>query len=193
MQKITEIPEKFTTKQKSRVNGVVIETTQNRSRFRRVDFVEGGARFGHYLLDRLCLMFFSVIFGVFLGILLALTGHTSFLDDKNINFYETIFNWVILQPCFYFIFEFSMQATPGKAILKRVVIDEYGNKPTAKQLFIRSVARAVPFEPFSCFNTLGWHDSWSKTYVIRKKDLEELKLFQKINQLDSPISEIPEA
>ena len=51
---------------------------------------------------------------------------------------------------YFFLFEDWLQATPGKLITKTVVIDEYGQKPQRKQLVIRSFARLVPFEAFSC-------------------------------------------
>ncbi len=190
MQKITEIKEVYTTRKRTNVNGTIVESTENRSRFRTVEFVDGAARFGHYLIDRICLYLFSWLFGLLLGVVLALTRQLSTFDPSEFYYYDVILYWVILRPGFYFLFEYSMQATPGKGLLKRVVIDEYGNKPSAKQIFIRTVSRMVPFESLSCLDTLGWHDKWSKTYVIRKKDLESLKLFQQINTLDLPVSPI---
>jgi hypothetical protein len=60
-----------------------------------------------------------------------------------------------------------------------------------KQFFIRSISRASPFEPLSCFGTLGWHDTASDTFVIRKKDLEELKLSLQIAQFDMNLKSEP--
>lgn len=185
MQKITEIRESYTATRKSRVNGVVTENQQTLTRYRTVYYVEGGARFGHFMLDRICIFVMQLMLGAMLGVVLGLTGTTSILENSSFGIYETLFNWFILQPAFYFLFEYGMQATPGKAILKRVVVDEYGNKPGAKAIFIRSISRAIPFEAFSCLATLGWHDTLSKTFVIRKKDLEDLKLFQKIDTFDT--------
>jgi hypothetical protein len=62
------------------------------------------------------------------------------------------------------------------------VVDEYGEKPTFSQIVGRSFARIVPFEVFSCLGATGWHDDWSKTYVIRKKDLHELKLLISVQE-----------
>lgn len=185
MQKLTEIKESYTTQKRIRENGSVTTVPQNMTRFRSVPFVEGGARFGHFILDRIGLVLFSTVVGAGLGIVLVITHQTDFVQNSYFDLYERLFNWFILQPFYYFIFELGMQSTPGKVIMKRVVVDEYGNKPTTRQIFIRSIARTVPFEPFSCLNTLGWHDAWSKTFVIRKKDLEELRLLQKINTIDT--------
>jgi hypothetical protein len=42
----------------------------------------------------------------------------------------------------------------------------------------------VPLEIFSCLSPRGWHDTWSRTFVLRKKDLKELRLLQKINNVN---------
>lgn len=185
MQKITEIRETYTAIRKSRVDGIVTENQQTLTRYREVNYVTGWARLGHYLLDFLFMLVLQVMVGAILGVILALTGNIDFIQDPNFSIYERLFNWLILQPAFYFLFEFSMQASPGKAILKRVVVDEYGNKPSNKAIFIRSISRSIPFDALSCLATLGWHDTISKTFVIRKKDLEDLKLFQKIDTFDT--------
>lgn len=84
-----------------------------------------------------------------------------------------------------------MQATPAKAILKRVVVDEYGNKPSFRHIFIRSVSRIFPLDSITCLAKLGCHDEWSKTFIIRKKDLAKLKLLQKINNIDTTSVSLP--
>ncbi len=183
--------ETYSATRKSRVNGVVTERQETLARYRDVKYVDGGARFVHFVLDRLFMLLLQLMVGVVLGIILGLTGTVYFLQDPYFKVYEGIFNWFILQPAFYFLFEYAMQATPGKAILKRVVVDEYGNKPSTKAIFIRSMARVIPFEGFSCLATLGWHDTMSNTFVIRKKDLEDLKLFQKIDTFDTATPAAP--
>jgi uncharacterized RDD family membrane protein YckC len=69
-----------------------------------------------------------------------------------------------------------LQSSPAKLILGRIVVNEYGEKPTFKQIVARSYSRIVPFEIFSCLSQFGWHDKWSDTFVLRKKDLIELQL-----------------
>jgi uncharacterized RDD family membrane protein YckC len=68
--------------------------------------------------------------------------------------------------------------TPGKFLTKTVVIDEYANKPDFGTLLLRSFARLVPFEPFSCWGdtySRGWHDKWSNTWVVKEEERDELK------------------
>lgn len=184
MQKITEIKEFYTVKRKEKINGIETEVEKKMSRYKEVKYVEGWARFGHFLLDRVFFFAFVFLFYFGLGVLFAITGNADLIESLGIERYEAIYNWLLLQPFFYFLFEFSMQSSPGKAILKRIVVDEYGNKPSTKQIFIRSISRAVPFDALSCLGGTGWHDNWSNTFVIRKKDLAELKLVQQINSVD---------
>jgi uncharacterized RDD family membrane protein YckC len=183
VQKITEIKESYTVKRREKVNGEEKFVEKTFTRFKEVRVVEGLPRFGHFLLDRVFFYLFGLLIGVFLGLLVGLTGIEVDFESSEMKIYDSLFSWLILQPLFYFIFEASMQASPAKAILGRIVVDEYGNKPTMKQIFIRSISRSVPFEAFSCLGSRGWHDTWSDTFVIRKKDLEELRMLQKIDNI----------
>lgn len=76
---------------------------------------------------------------------------------------------------YYFLFEEWLQATPGKLLTKTVVINEYGQKPTRKELVKRSFARLVPFEAFSCLSGRGWHDRWSNTWVVTREENQQIK------------------
>lgn len=193
LQKITEIRETYTVKARSGTATRPPQPEKTLTRYRKVNYVDGWPRFGHYLLDYLFILIFQVMVGAFLGLILGLTDNADIIDDSGFDIGLRLFNWLILNPFYYFIFEYAMQASPAKAILKRVVVDEYGNKPTAKQILQRSFARIVPFEALSCLSEQGWHDTWSKTIVLRKKDLEELKLLQKVNNIgDTSISLPPE-
>jgi uncharacterized RDD family membrane protein YckC len=183
VQKITEIKETYTVKRKETINGTDTFVEKVFSRSREVPVVEGLPRFGHFLLDRVFFYIFSLLIGVFIGVIIGVTGADIDFETSQMKIYDTLFSWLILQPLFYFIFEASMQSSPAKAILGRIVVDEYGNKPSIKQIFIRSISRSVPFEAFSCLSSRGWHDTWSNTFVLRKKDLNELKLLQKINNI----------
>jgi uncharacterized RDD family membrane protein YckC len=189
MQKLTEIEEQITVKKRQYVDGQETFVETIRSRFREVPFVEGLPRFGHFLIDRVVMTVCSFGIGILLVLLLAFTGNMGFTDDPAFDLFDRLFTWFVIQPAYYFIFEASMQSTPGKALLKRIVVDEYGNKPTTRQILIRSLSRTVPFEIFSCLSPRGWHDTWSNTFVLRKKDLEELRLLQKINKVnEEPIN-----
>jgi len=185
MQKITEIREQITVKRRQYVDGKETFTEEKSWRLRAVPVVEGLARFGHFLIDRVIMWLCSLGVGMLIIMILEFTGSTEILENSFlVDLFDTLFPWFVIQPAYYFIFEVSIQSTPGKAMLGRVVVDEYGNKPGSRQILIRSLSRTVPFEIFSCLSDRGWHDTWSKTFVLRKKDLQELRLLQKINNLN---------
>ena len=189
--KITEIRETYTVKSRIKGEGLAIDGTkfENRTsvRFKPVNTVEGSARFWHYILDTIIYYAFAMIVGVPLVLILVFLGvDISVLADESAlgKIIDRLISLLILYPGYYILFESTLQSTPGKLILGRIVVDEYGEKPSFKAIVKRSYIRIIPFETFSCFSGLGWHDSWTETMVIRKKDLEELKLALKVQEFD---------
>ncbi|MBD79952.1 MAG: hypothetical protein CL840_13650 [Crocinitomicaceae bacterium] len=80
-------------------------------------------------------------------------------------------------PVYYIYFETKYRQTPGKMVTDSIVTYADGKAPTTKSVILRTAARYIPFEAFSCLGqpSWGWHDQWTKTYVIKKSDLEKLK------------------
>lgn len=87
---------------------------------------------------------------------------------------------------YYFICEaFCNGRTLGKWITGLKVVDLDGNKPKIGRIAIRTLARLIPFDYLSFFGTDKWsseenldgfwHDSLSKTYVVRVKKIAEYK------------------
>lgn len=76
---------------------------------------------------------------------------------------------------YYLFFEGLFGRTIGKIVTGSVVVDENGLKPSFKIIFIRTLYRLIPFEALSFLSKSAkfWHDSFSKTYVVEKKDLEQ--------------------
>ncbi len=180
--KITEIKEYYTVKRKERNKaGELVDVEKNLYRFKEVNFVTGWPRFGHYLLDRIFYSIAEGLFGLALGVVLGLTGNGDWIEGSG-EIIITLFSYLVLYPGYYLIMEASSQASLAKLILGRVVVDEYGEKPTFNQILARSYSRIVPFEVFSCLGNTGWHDNWSKTYVVRKKDLEDLKVMARLQE-----------
>ncbi len=73
---------------------------------------------------------------------------------------------------FFFILYFlvsestmSSGKTIGKVILRMSVVNEHGEKPSAKRIIIRCVCRFIPFDTFSFLLDWDWHDKLSMTYV----------------------------
>jgi uncharacterized RDD family membrane protein YckC len=114
------------------------------------DFVDAGqgARFVNFILDN---MFRSAL----------AYGAALVLRD---------YAWitVLITVGYYVAFEAIFARTPAKWITKTRVIDQDGGTPTFTQVLGRSLARFVPFEPFSfLFNVRGWHDRWPGTRVVK--------------------------
>ena len=142
---------------------------------RKVELVTGLSRLGHYIID-----------AVIIGIILAVINYF-LIDDIYLSFsfgFEVngvVYNFIpgidkiIITVGYYFICEKTMQRTIGKFATNAVVINEYAEAPSSESLIGRSFSRLVPFEAFSCIADRGWHDKWSKTYVVTVNEREKLK------------------
>jgi hypothetical protein len=154
-----------------------------------------GVRLTNYLIDLLVV-----------GILV--------FEIRNILKYNNIqIDYFYIYLLFYFIYYFCCELvfrqTIGKVITNSVVIINSDHSLT--RIFIRSISRYIPFEPFSFIigDREAWHDKLSKTKLVRTEDIE-MKEHKKLNFLaiisllipmlyirliysDSPLSwEIPE-
>jgi DNA-directed RNA polymerase subunit RPC12/RpoP len=83
-------------------------------------------------------------------------------------FYEM--SWLIIF-LYYFIFESVFQRTPAKLLTRTKVVNSDGQKPTVGTIAERTLIRFVPLEAFSFLGdrVYGWHDKWSRTYVVKTK------------------------
>lgn len=127
-----------------------------------------GIRFTHLIVDYLA--FLAIIFVLMLvGMVIALLlGNESFgvwltSEPASLNLIS-----IFLYLFYYFAFEAFTGRTLAKFITGTIVVDEFGEKPSAKTALIRTVCRLIPFEYFSFFGDRGWHDSISNTYVVKK-------------------------
>lgn len=87
---------------------------------------------------------------------------------------------------YYFVCEaFCNGRTLGKLITGLRVVDIDGNRPSVGKIAIRTLCRLIPFDYLSFFSTDKWsseenldgfwHDSLSKTYVVRVKMIAKYK------------------
>ena len=186
--KITEIKETYV--KNTRVKGTTGEAqfeAKSFTRYKDVIYVDGFARFGHYVLDTIFYYIFIVVIAFVGGVFSVLVGMEGIFENPSIETLFKVLHYVILYPGYYLIFEYGLQSSPAKLMLGRVVVNEYGEKPTFKQILTRSYSRIVPFESLSCLGELGWHDKWSDTFVIRKKDLLELQLAIKAQEFGAAL------
>lgn len=142
--------------------------------FREVNVIRGWQRFGHYILDAIIIggirMLLNAIFG-HIGPEIVFTQNQEELIQLQlqlaaISLVETLI--------YYGAFEIILGSTPGKMLLGRLVIDEYGRRPEATAILLRTVCRLIPFEAISCLWPRGWHDMLSKTFVVHQREADEL-------------------
>jgi len=121
----------------------------------REDLASTGQRFVNSLIDQIALGMLSGVFG-------AVAGQ---------NVWIQVFAIFGLPIAYYWPFESFYGYTPGKLLTGNRVVSEDGTEATGVQILKRTLARFIPFEPFSAFRRSGimWHDSLSKTRVIRSR------------------------
>lgn len=146
---------------------------------RTVRSIATGPRFGQFIID---LIVFQIIihFVTYLSELLINLNDFSISLNLTIQLISGII-LLLLYPSLYAFCEYKWQKTPGKFLTKTIVIDEYGNKPDLRTIVLRSLIRMVPFEPISCYGdkySHGWHDRWSKTWVVPEEELKIIKNLQ---------------
>lgn len=144
-------------------------------------------RFVNVVIDYVARLGLTFVIGMIAAMIGVLTGNEEILIFfQNITRIQELTIGLVVLLLYYNVFEIFFGTTIGKLITKTVVVDVYGEKPTANAILIRSLCRLIPFEVFSFFGTpcIGWHDSLSKTYVVNKEDLRTSKaLFHSFNEI----------
>jgi uncharacterized RDD family membrane protein YckC len=120
-------------------------------------------RFVNFLLDSV--FFYACAFG--LGIALGLAGLARVLEGLGPGG-EFLLGWALVT-VYYAVQEGLWGRTIAKLVTgTQVVNEEDGARPPLRRVLGRTLARLVPFEPFSFFGKepRGWHDRWSGTRVV---------------------------
>jgi uncharacterized RDD family membrane protein YckC len=132
-------------------------------------------RFLNLIIDtfiQLVLFFLSL---VFLIAIMELNGNKNFPNYfvKNQIAQYTFVTCISL--VYYNFFEILCARTIGKFITQTIVVNLNGERPNHETILIRSLCRMIPFNALSFLGIIprGWHDSISKTYVVRTNLLEE--------------------
>ena len=128
-----------------------------------------GARFANMLLDWGFGMLFTMLGGAILGVVLAVLGNTTWVDN---NVAVRLLGMAFFT-AYYVVFEATFGWSIAKLITGTRVVDEDGRKPAFMKVLGRSLARNVPFEQFSFLGAtgIGWHDRWSGTRVVSLRRL----------------------
>jgi len=129
----------------------------------------GGKRFANYLVDTLAYYILIFLIGLIAGLLSEVFGIDGMLIwISEINPITEIFFNVSIMVIYYLFMESLTQRSLGKFITGTKVVLIDGSKPEAGTIGIRTLCRIIPFEQFSFLGgkARGWHDSFSKTFVI---------------------------
>lgn len=139
-------------------------------------YASTGQRFLNYLIDNLLMSYgLSFLTGSVVGLLIGLlfpdyavrlSVSSDTFDVLFLSYMIAIVNYLV----YYTICEKAFKGhTLGKLITGTRVIRDDGDELTFKDALLRSLFRLVPFEAFSAFGGHPWHDTWTKTSVIKTR------------------------
>lgn len=172
--KISELKVKRkTTREKRDASGRIVREQVDIQVKRKVNTIHGGKRFGHYAIDVAIIVGISYLL-IYLGVIEPVRNVTYSGGGFRVEYSLNLGSFVLFFG-YYLLSEGLMGRTIGKMATHSYVIDEYAKKPDFGTIFIRTIFRLIPFEAFSCLGERGWHDTWSKTYVVSKTEWDELK------------------
>ncbi len=124
-------------------------------------------RFGSAYFDALLIAIFNVILYVSYSLLLG--NSISQIEGPSANYWLKL--EIVSMILYYSIFEFLFKRTIGKMLFQMKVEGISENKGLIRmiQILKRTLARFIPFEPFSIFfseDRIMWHDNFSRTRVV---------------------------
>lgn len=135
-----------------------------------------GQRFVNWLVDNILLrLVITFITGEMLvNFLLKMAPeftYEAFGDGISFAGYAVSYLFVIFHYLFYYtICEKAFKGyTLGKLLSGTRAIRSDGQELTMRDTILRSLSRMVPFEAFSGFGAAPWHDTWTKTTVIKTR------------------------
>jgi len=132
----------------------------------------GTLRLSNLVLDHIILCMLAPPTFFLFGYMLACLGAgPDFFEDTEPIGSVLGFAYIFL---YFFLSEMAWQRTPAKFITGTKVITFEGTKPMPGSIALRTLARFVPFEAISFldYRVYGWHDKWSRTFVVRSRRLQ---------------------
>jgi uncharacterized RDD family membrane protein YckC len=134
--------------------------------------VSGGIRFANYLIDLVVLYLLLIFSSIMVAILMGLFAPEEFqaIDEESSSFtLGSYVIWFALRIAYYTFMESVFGRTIGKLITGTKVVTRDGRTPATQKIFLRTLSRLVPFEPFTFLGdeARGWHDQWTDTWVVK--------------------------
>jgi uncharacterized RDD family membrane protein YckC len=143
-------------------------------------------RLANYIIDYVIRTLLGGLIGAAIG-LTAYFGENIVLETvRNMNKIEEYIFGCIVSIIYYNLVEIFLSRSFAKFITKTIVVMEDGSKPDYKTILLRTICRLIPLNHLSFLGTpcRGWHDSISKTYVVKKDLFEQKKdLFYSFEQI----------
>lgn len=136
-----------------------------------------GKRFLNFIIDNIITWFLSMFVGVVIGIVYAVSRTNAGMpigpqEQASLQLISFFINLAVIY-AYFAITEGLFQRSPAKFLTGTLVVTADGGRPSVGQILGRSLARFIPFEPFSFFGgkgyPVGWHDSLSGTRVVRTR------------------------
>ena len=138
-----------------------------------VDPVSPGVRFVNFIVDRIVMMGIVFVLALIWSAIALSRGEK--IEDSIImqdTLQAKLIDYIVTQILTIIYYTISEAATKGRTLGKMVTgtiaITEDGRPFTFKDALLRSLCRVIPFEPFSAFGYRPWHDSFTKTAVVKK-------------------------
>ncbi len=135
-------------------------------------------RFLHLVIDLLT----QHIIGLSIAMLIVLISESTnwymlsdWIDQTDST--EQFFIGLFIFVPYYLLTEIYFSRTIGKYFTKTLVVMKDGSQPNKKTILKRTLCRLIPFEFISFMgeDSQGWHDIFSKTYVVNKRRFYEKK------------------
>ena len=129
------------------------------------ELASAGRRFWTFAIDVIAIRLFF-----FVGEVAYVVAYGPETYEAAVGSIEWYVVFSLLFVSYYLVLESITGRTLGKILLRTRVVTESGARPSLKVILIRTVLRHLPFEPVSfTLNGEWWHDSLSKTKVIRTR------------------------
>ncbi len=142
------------------------------------EYATQGQRFLNWLIDNLLMRYgLAYLTGMGVGFIIGITAPDFFqnITHRDTGIFSTLFFIGLLIAYLNYIIYYTLCEklfrgyTLSKIITGTRAIRQDGTELTFRNALLRSLSRCVPFEVFSGFSTLTWHDSWTDTMVIKAR------------------------
>jgi uncharacterized RDD family membrane protein YckC len=130
-----------------------------------------GQRFLNFIIDFVVQVILYVCLGILFILIASSLGFENITDSMdNTNRFEDYLLSAIITIVYYIPIETHLSRTAGKFITGTIVVLKDGSKPDMGTIVKRTIYRLIPFDVLTFLGSgSGWHDSMSKTYVVKKQ------------------------